>query len=64
MKTLTWTLWFFLSAGPALAAVLPCATSACTRVGAPAPLIGLGIESAAAVGALLLGSKLFKRWMK
>jgi len=32
--------------------------------GAPAPLIGLGIESAVAVGAVLLGSKLFKRWRK
>jgi hypothetical protein len=57
------TLWFVLSAGPSLAM---CPALACgpQHFGAPAPLIGLGIESAVAVGAVLLGSKLFKRWRK
>jgi hypothetical protein len=64
MRTLAWTLWFIFGARLALAGPLPCSAVVCGHLGAPAPLIGLGIESVVAVGAVLLGSKLFKRWRK
>jgi hypothetical protein len=38
-----------------------CAHSACRHVGAPAPLIGVGLPAVAALGGLLLGARLLKR---
>ena len=55
MKTINLALWFTVIAGSAFA--LPP-----SHVGAPAPLIGMGLQGAIAVGGMLLGSKLFKRW--
>ena len=55
MKTINLALWFTVIAESAFA--LPP-----SHVGAPAPLIGMGLQGAIAVGGMLLGSKLFKRW--
>ena len=65
MKLLTLIMWICLSGGPAFAqnaaAVstipLPCLT--CRS--APAPLIGLGLPAALAVGGVLLGAKFLRR---
>jgi hypothetical protein len=63
MKGLTLITWLCLSTIPALAqttaAVSPCATAVCRS--APAPLIGLGLPAAFAVGGVLLGAKLLRR---
>jgi hypothetical protein len=42
------------------AAVSPCATSACSVHGAPAPLIG-GLPAALVIGGVWLGRRLLKR---
>jgi len=66
MKGLTLIIWLCLNAGPTFAQsasavtnVPPCATAVCR--GAPAPLIGLGLPAAFAVGGVLLGAKLLRR---
>jgi len=65
MKGLTLIIWLCLATVPALAqtattsAGAPC--SACGVHGAPAPLIGLGLPAAFAVGGVLLGAKLLRR---
>jgi hypothetical protein len=69
MKTLTLLVWLCLGATPAfaqqaaaIATPEPCSAAVgCGHVGAPAPLLGLGIPSALAVGGVLLGTKLFGR---
>jgi hypothetical protein len=38
-----------------------CAHGACKHVGAPAPLIGVGLPAGAGIGGLLLGARLLKR---
>jgi hypothetical protein len=68
MKGLTLIIWLCLSAVPAFAQNAPattstaniCATAERCR-SAPAPLIGLGIPAAFAVGGVLLGGKLLRR---
>jgi hypothetical protein len=55
MKTLTLAMWLCFNALPVLAAPI-----ASTRA-APAPLIGLGLPVALAVGGAILGAKLLKR---
>jgi hypothetical protein len=50
-----------MSPGLALASTLPCATSIGCGA-APAPLIGAGLPVALAVGAVLLGARLIKRF--
>jgi hypothetical protein len=55
MKPFTLALWFALVSGSAFA-------GPAKHVGAPAPLIGMGIQGAVLVGSVLLGSKLFRRW--
>jgi len=64
MKGLTLIIWLCLNAGPTFAQsasavtnVPPCAT--CKS--APAPLIGLGLPAAFAVGGVLLGAKMLRR---
>jgi hypothetical protein len=64
MKGLTLLVWLGLSALPAFAqtaettsTIPPC--SACKA--APAPLIGLGLPAAFAVGGVLLGAKLLRQ---
>lgn len=65
MKKLTLITWLCLSVLPAFAqqsgnnSPSPCTAVSCR--GAPAPLLGLGIPSALAVGGVLLGAKLFRR---
>jgi hypothetical protein len=67
MKAIFLGLWLCLNAIPAFAqsasAVPPRCSAAvgCRYGGAPAPLLGLGIPSALAVGGVLLGAKLLKR---
>ena len=67
MKTLMLVLWLCVGAMPAFAqtavtnAGRPCPDTASCYHGAPAPLLGLGIPSALAVGGVLLGAKLFRR---
>lgn len=70
MKILTLILWLSLSAIPAFAQTAatptavptPCSAAAgCGYHGAPAPLIGLGIPAALAVGGVLLGAKFLRR---
>jgi hypothetical protein len=66
MKGLTLIIWLCLGTVPALAqnaattsaVPSPCAAAVCR---APAPLIGLGLPAAFAVGGVLLGAKLLKR---
>jgi hypothetical protein len=55
MKPFTLAPWFAFVAGPAFA-------GPASHVGAPAPLIGMGMQGAVLVGSVLLGSKLFRRW--
>jgi hypothetical protein len=50
-----------LALGVALVAVSAFAAPA-SHVGAPAPLIGMGIQGAVIVGSVVFGSKLFRRW--
>jgi hypothetical protein len=53
MRILIGTIYLVISAMPALAAeVTP---------GVPAPLLGLGIPAAVAVGGVLFGSRFFKK---
>lgn len=67
MKRLALTIWLSLSAVPAFAQTTPtavpapstCATA--VHCSAPAPLIGLGLPAAFAVGGVLLGVKLLRR---
>ena len=67
MKGLTLIIWLCLSAVPTFAqnaattstVPRPCATVVCRS--APAPLIGLGLPAAFAVGGVLLGAKLLRR---
>ncbi len=59
MKTVFLGLWLCLNAIPALAQCS--AAVGCSHVGAPAPLLGLGIPSALGIGGVLLGAKLLKR---
>jgi hypothetical protein len=70
MKRLTLILWFCLSAVPVLAdpggvpnggVGMGNGNGNERHMGAPAPLLGLGIPSALAVGGVLLGGKLFGR---
>jgi hypothetical protein len=61
MRTLVLAAWLSLIAVSAFATP-PC--SACGLHPAPAPLIGLGIQGALAVGGVLLGSKFLGRWKK
>jgi hypothetical protein len=65
VKKLTLIFWLCLGATPVFAQTAPCPTAAgCGYHGAPAPLLGLGIPSALAVGGILLGAKLFSRWRR
>jgi len=63
MKGLTLIIWLCLITIPVFAQttpeVRPCATAVCRS--APAPLIGLGLPAAFAVGGVLLGAKLLRR---
>jgi hypothetical protein len=61
MKGLTLAILLCLSAIPAVAAPTysPCAASACRS--APAPLIGLGLPAAFAIGGVLAGAGLLRR---
>jgi hypothetical protein len=52
---------FTLALGFALVAVSAFAAPA-SHVGAPAPLIGMGIQGAVMVGSVVFGSKLLRRW--
>jgi hypothetical protein len=68
MKGLTLIIWLSLSAFPALAqnaattaAVPPLCPAAVGCRSAPAPLIGLGVPAAFAVGGVLLGARLLRR---
>ena len=65
MTKLALVVSFCLSALPAFAEPYPhpspCAASACYHRSAPAPLIGLGVPVAIAVGGVLLGAKLLGR---
>jgi hypothetical protein len=66
MKGLTLIIWLCLGTVPALAQNAattsaiprPCAAARCS---APAPLMGLGLPAAFAVGGVLLGAKLLRR---
>jgi hypothetical protein len=68
MKGLILIIWLSLSAFPALAqnaattarVPAPCSAAVGCR-SAPAPLIGLGVPAAFAVGGVLLGARLFTR---
>jgi hypothetical protein len=60
MKTFTIALWFALNAGSAFASV----STVASHHPAPAPLIGIGVQGAVAIGGVLLGSKLFRRWKR
>jgi hypothetical protein len=66
MKELTLITWLCLSTIPAFAqnaATTSAVPTVCSsaRCGAPAPLIGLGLPAAFAVGGVLLGAKLLRR---
>jgi hypothetical protein len=61
MKILTLATWLCFIAIPAFAVPCP-SVFGCGIQGAPAPLIGLGLEGALAIGGALLGSKLLRRW--
>ena len=59
MKGLALITWLCLSTVPAFAQnAVPIA---CAHCSAPAPLIGLGLPAAFAVGGVLLGAKLLRR---
>jgi hypothetical protein len=61
VKILTLATWLCFIAIPAFA--VPCSSVlGCGHHGAPAPLIGLGLEGALAIGGALLASKLLRRW--
>ena len=55
MKTLTLAMWLCFNALPVIAA------PTVSTHAAPAPLIGLGLPVALAVGGVVLGAKLLKR---
>lgn len=70
MKILTLIIWLCLSATPVFADAGGVPNGGVgngngvgneTHEGAPAPLLGLGLPSALAVGAVLLGAKLLER---
>jgi hypothetical protein len=69
MKKLMLTAWLCLSALPAFAQNAAAVSSACPSTAsclhsAPAPLLGLGIPSALAVGGVLLSAKFLRRWRR
>jgi hypothetical protein len=57
MRTIIGAVCLVIASAPAWAAP-PCPTSACAG---PAPLLGLGIPAAIAVGGALFGARFFKR---
>lgn len=67
MKILMLIGWLCVSAIPAFAQTATTtnacpSTASCGYHGAPAPLLGFGIPSGLAVGGVLLGAKLLRRW--
>ena len=66
MKALVLIVGFWIMAVPTAvvtfaASPSQCAHGACKHVGAPAPLIGVGLPAVAGIGGLLLGARLLKR---
>jgi hypothetical protein len=65
MKVLQLTIWLCVGTLPAFADStvdsLLCRVTTCDHRAAPAPLIGLSIPAALAVGGALLGAKFLKR---